>query len=498
MRNVLIILILMALSACNSDKPKTDADISDKDSGVTDVDTHVPDPDTVEIDTEQPDIDVDTDADTNVPCLDLRYNENTIKTNFPFKDKNGKPTFCRPGCDTPTETDPQCVRNIWEWDNWEEYQVYLEAEKKDPNQEWERECYPWPCKLPDMKAKTQVEIPTFTSKCDRWLTVNDFQANGGAVWSHGMSSGVAGMDFTHTGRAIEYDPEKDEYSTIGQSRSLSFNEERYVIEVFDRMPLQSNYTNKGFVISVLRKEEKYYYELIYNNKDHNAFLSNPSFSGKDWVLIQVRDGKNGTNTQVKYAKAGEWEWHDLGLGKVFEGNIVGNHLTFMVPYTDPDRQIYYCDLSKYPKSYKDCIKVTKTLESGEAEMGHSPRIDEDNENRLVYYIYNKPGNLLKEVIFKDGVESEVKEYPAGYYCETGKVKGNLMMFTTSDEEFNLIGCWYRFDKQKAYCYEKPWSTDNYMEFNTFDGKWHLWKTQYNSFIRDMDCYCKEEGVCPFE
>ncbi|HSW60093.1 MAG TPA: hypothetical protein VLJ60_04805, partial [bacterium] len=86
----------------------------------------------------------------------------------------------------------------------------------------------------------------------------------------------------------------------------------------------------------------------------------------------------------------------------------------------------------------------------------------------------------------------------GYYCEMGKVKGNLMMFTTSDEEFNLIGCWYRFDKQKSYCYKKPWSTDNYMEFNTFDGKWHLWKTQYNSFIRDMDCYCKEEGICPFE
>lgn len=490
-RNILIILILIMFAACDSDKPKTDSDSVDKDTDFIDADITTPDPDIIDIDNEKPD--VDTDIDTVVPCLDLRYNENTIKTAFPFKDKNGKPTFCRLGCDTPTETDPQCVRNIWEWDNWEEYQVYLEAEKKDQNQEWERECYPWPCKLPDMKAYNGEGME---HKCDRSVSVNNFFANGGAVWSHGMSDGVAGIDLTHTGRAIEYNLEKDEFLTIGQSRSLSFSEGRYVIEVFDQMPLQSNYTNKGFVISVLKKEEKYYYELIYDNKDHNAFLSNSSFSGKDWVLIQVRDGKNGTDTQVKYAKAGEWEWHDLGLAKVEEGNIVGNHLTFMVPYANPDRQVYYCDLSKYPKSYKDCTKVTKTLESGEAEQGHSPRIDEDNENRLVYYIYNKPGNLLKEVIFKDGIESKAKEYPVGRFCQPSKIKNNLMMFTSTDENLEIRGCWYRFDKQKSYCPLDDTRGD--MLFPIFDKNYQIWKNGISTDIRDWDCYCKEEGVCPFE
>ncbi|MDX9806193.1 MAG: hypothetical protein RBT87_10235 [bacterium] len=496
MRNILIILILMTLSACNSDKPKNDADINDKDSGITDVDIPVSDPDTVEVDTEQPDIDIDTDVDTTVPCLDLRYNENTIKTNFPFKDKNGKPTFCRPGCDTPTETDPQCVRNIWEWDNWEEYQVYLEAEKKDPNQYEERECYPWPCKMPDMKAE---HAASYTSNCDRWLTVNEFKANGGAVWTHGMSDGVFGGDLEHTGRAIEYNPEKDEFEAIGHVKGhLNFNDGRYVLLASDSVP-SDNPKYKAFVISVLRKEGKYYYELIYDSKNHQAFMPSPPFAGKDWVLIHICEGTDGV-CEVKYAKAGEWEWHDLGLGKVEEGNIVGNHLTFMVPYADPDRQVYYCDLSKYPKSYKDCIKVTKTLESGEAEMGHSPRIDEDNENRLVYYIYNKPGNFLKEVIFKDGIESEVKEYQAGRFCQPGKVKGNIMIFTGVEAGATPIGCWYRFDKQKTYCYEKPWTENGTieMQFSTFDGKWHLWKTTYHSQLRDMECYCKEEGVCPFE
>ena len=39
--------------------------------------------------------DADSDTSENAECLDLRYNENTIKTPFPFKDANGKPTFCQ-------------------------------------------------------------------------------------------------------------------------------------------------------------------------------------------------------------------------------------------------------------------------------------------------------------------------------------------------------------------------------------------------------------------
>ncbi|MGI6393338.1 MAG: hypothetical protein ACOX2F_01175 [bacterium] len=494
MRNILILLVLTLFLACSSDKPENDVDTNDNGLTVTDVDTLVPDPDTFDDDNEKPD--VDDDKEETVPCLDLRYNENTIKTNFPFKDKDGKPTFCRPGCDTPTETDPQCVRNIWEWDNWEEYQIYLKAQKKDPNQEWERECYPWPCKLPDMKADSTLE--SFNSKCDRWLTVNGFQAKTGTVWTHGMSGGVAGMFLTHSGRAVEYDPEKDEYTAVGQARSLFFNEGRYVIQVFDQMPVQSNYTNKGFVVSVLKKGGDYYYELIYDNEQHNAFFSRPPFVGKEWVLIQVCEGSKGS-CDVKYAKAGVWEWYSLGLGKVFEGNIVGNHLTFMVPYTNPDRQIYYCDLSKYPKSYKECYKATGTLESGEAEMGHSPRIDEDNENRLIYSIYNAPTGKIKEIVFKDGVPSKTKEYALNVTRQPTKVKGNLMSFTSSlGTELVLAGCWYRFDNGKTYCPKKgDWTTRN-MEFSIFDGKWQIWKGDSTTMMRDWECYCEETGVCPFE
>jgi hypothetical protein len=228
-------------------------------------------------------------------------------------------------------------------------------------------------------------------------------------------------------------------------------------------------------------------------------MSNPSFAGEKWVLIQIRPGKQSSVTDVKYAKAGDWEWHSLGLGKVYEGNIVGDHLTFMVPGTDPDRQIYYCDLSKYPKSYQDCYKVTDKLESGEAELGHSPRIDEENENRLIYSVYNSSDGRINEVLFKDGVPSETKEYVIGMSRQPTKVKGNLMSFTSSlQPESYLAGCWYRFDKQKVYCPNKSdWTTEE-MFYSIFDGKWQIWKENTLTLMRDWDCYCKEEGICPFE
>ena len=493
---IFILFFFWSCTSCDSNGSSNEVDVlPDKDSADTfDSDTQDlsndenDDPEQTDSDSEISDI--DEDVDSAVLCLDLKINANVIKTGFPFKDKDGKPTFCRPGCnDIPTETDPQCVRNIWEWDNWEKYQKYLEAEKKDPEQKEERECYPWPCVLPEMKASTGGSLK---SKCDRRISVNGYTSTMGAVWTHGMSDGVAGMYMSNG--AIEYDPETDQFVKIGQAMGrLSYNKKRYVILAFESMP-SDNPAYKSFVVSVLRKDGKYYYELVYDNKDHNAFMGNPSFAGDEWVLIQICEGSSGS-CDVKYAKAGEWEWHSLGLGKVFEGNIVGDRLTFMVPYTDPDRQIYYCDLSKYPKSYKECHKATGTLKSGDPELGHSPRIDEDNKNRLIYYLYGGDNGVLKliETDFADADNPSRKEIVIDTYMQPSKAKGNLIM-STANNGYGLMSCWYRFDKQKTYC---P-ASNEMMEFGTFDGKWHLWRDSIDVRIRDWVCYCEETGICPFE
>jgi len=497
------VIISVVFISCSDTTVITDTDVvTDRDIVVdVDADLDVPDFDRDLLDKDNmsdfDSIDEKPDADS-ITCLDLRFNENTIKTAFPFEDKNGKITFCRPGCDTPTETDPQCVRNIWEWDNWSEYQVYLEAQKKDPNQKWERECYPWPCKLPDMKAYTD---PSYYHKCDRSLAVHGFDANMGIIWSHGMSDGIAGMGMTHSLRTIEYDPEKDEYMTLGQMDTLSFNENRYVLRVYDRDPEFP----RSFIVSILRKNGKYYYELIYDNKNHNSWLSRPSFAGRKWVLIQVREGKQSSVTEFKYASSEDWEWHNLeGINNYTgEGNIIGDHLTFITN----NREIYYCDLRKYPKHINDCKLINRKMEIDDYELGHSPRIDLENEKRLVYNVYRQ--NIFMEVDLIDINNPIYKRYEVpknkdgDYAWEIDSLKGDKLVYSnyysTEGEGVNTIGCFYRFDKGKIYCPQDDVKGE-IMGFNVFWGKWHLWKDigAPTAMMRDWECYCEETGVCPLE
>ena len=519
--NLSVVLLVFLVFSCSSSKSQNDSDIlpdADADSDNAEIADDDSDSQSSEINDdfnetldEDSDEDVgrdadhniipDTDSDEDLACLDLRYNENTIKTPFPFKDANGKPTFCRPGCDTPTENDPQCVRNIWDWENWEEQQDYLKEQEKDPNQTKERSCYPWPCKLPDMHAKTKAELNTFISSCDRLLTVNDFSVSMGTVWTHGMYDGVAGMQLQHSSMIVEYDPEKDEYTIVGQTRHLSFNEGRYITEVYDSYAGIHPNTYKSFTVSILKTEEGYSYELIRVNNDE---FSDPPFAGKNWALLRLNGGG-----KTVYASSKDWVWHDLaGINNYAgEGNIVGDHLTFITN----NRELYYCDLRKYPKHIDDCFKLNRKNESGEEELGHSPRIDVENEYRVVYNIHGQPKFVeidlhdLNDVKYTEYTIEKKSENSWGW--EINMLKGNRIsysdFFNLSDGMADDIGCFYRFDKKKTYCpADSTFVThgDELMGYNVFWGKWHLWKrtTRPTAVMRDLECYCKETDVCPLE
>ena len=508
--NLLAVLLVFLVFSCSSSKnPENDTDIlpdadaDTQDSETTDDDSDSQSSEIVDDSDETFDADADSDTPATVECLDLRYNENTVKTPFPFKDANGKPTFCRPGCDTPTENDPQCVRNIWEWENWEEQQDYLKEQAKDPNQTKERSCYPWPCKLPKMHSKTKAELSTFISSCDRLLTVNNFDVGMGVFWTHGMYDGIAGMRFLHSGLIVEYDPEKDEYTNVGQSRYLSFNENRYIVEVFDRYPADYPDSYRVFTVSVLRTEKGYFYELIRDNYGFKETFYAPPFAGKNWALLRLKGNK------TVYASSKNWEWHELsGIENIAgEGNIVGDHLTFITN----NRELYYCDLRKYPKHIDECFKLNRKDESGNEELGHSPRIDLENEYRVVYNIHGKPKFI--EVDLKDLENPKYTEYEteknrgSAFGWEMDMLQGNKVsyqeFFTLSDGTVDVIGCFYRFDKKKTYCpVDKTTSTlpDSIMGYNVFWGKWHLWKeiAATDAIMRDWECYCKENNVCPLE
>ena len=94
---------------------------------------------------------------------------------FHLKDEQGNYTFCRPGCDTPKDNDPQCVKNLWTWINWGRAQI---PEYK--------ECYPWPCVHQDIKA-----MPN-NHKCDRVVSTS-FSAGMGTIWDLNIKNGKVGI-----------------------------------------------------------------------------------------------------------------------------------------------------------------------------------------------------------------------------------------------------------------------------------------------------------------
>ena len=503
------LFLIFLLFSCSSGNPADYSGvISDEEADNDRRDSGVIQDDSDEVPDEAPDEAHDDDSEPveKVECLDLREHDNVIKTNFPFLGPGSKPTLCRKGCDTPAENDPQCVRNIWEWQNWERYQKFL----SDKNG-FSRECYPWPCELENAGAKTKETLDTLVSSCDRLLSIDYLQANPKTGWSHGIYDGIAGMDLlTET---LEYDPEKDRFTALGGNQIYAaFNENRYVIEVYD-LPPGEHPSNCCFNISILKTDNGYFYELITGRRGE---LEYPPLSGKNWVVLPQK------SDDLRYASPAEdWKWHSLGGIKDYtgDGNIVGDHFAFI----DGNR-VYYCDLTKHPYSVKECLQINRKTDSGRYESASSVRIDAVNEHRLVYVwqkvvlrdpevIYSRLIEpVFVEVDLTDPEDPEYKEYEFSPKTESANVreiqmlKGNRLSYAEKTSSEVAAGCFYRMDKEKNYCPEDyVFTREQYhsMGYNVFWGKWHLWKT-IDSFhvsfpmMRDWECYCRETGICPLE
>ena len=503
MRSILIISLLFlfwSCTSCNENKPQNDHGQTDADTVIEqdmDLTDSASDPDKISDFDTASDKDEIPDNDTAVECLDLRYFANLEKTSFPLKDKDDKLTFCRPGCDEPTDNDPQCVHNIWKWLNWGRYQEMLNGH------EYVKECYPWPCVLPDVKAR-QLSEP-----CDKAINGKYYQASMGTLYDLFLENGKIGIQMGGGGpaelsalRVMLYDIEKDEFETVAYAGTGStYRHNRFIF--FSKI---GNYTESDgtyYVFSAKHLPDgKWKYEMIYTDDKYRTRFSRPPFIGEEWILIQVKQKDTG-EMKVLYSKADEWEWHELDTpdNKVAEGNIVGNKLSL----TTFDKKIYVCDLSELPKSLSECSRIDRS-----GEEAYHPRLDEENPDRLVYYALGRYELILVDMSTTPFTYIVLPFEPSEEQCIGGypeQFKGNLILYNddyydTSSDKLDYKGCFYRIDKKKGYC---PTTTyDLYgrydMGFNSFDGNYHLWKTPAGPFavFRDLKCYCEKEGVCPFE
>jgi len=483
-----LIFFALLLVACSSHTAKNDADAVTPDGGdVVDVGTD----DFIFIEADE----IISDADIPVGCPSLKYYANVKAAGFPFKDGNGKITFCRPGCDTPTENDPQCVKNLWTWINWKRYQEYATGV------DTLRECYPWPCELPDMKARRNLH------ECDRNLASQEYIADMGALYDLKLYKNTVGILMTnpHASKAMTYDVTKDAYTSIAHSgHGVGFHYDRFVFYTTyeDYVNSDTGYGNT-YIATAKKNGADYKYEVIYDDAEHMAQFNRPPFVGGKWVLLNVDHAGQG-KIEVLYAKVDEWVWHPLKPGQVYEGNIVDNRLTFI---TD-QRQIFVCDLDKLPfDPEKECMRVDRG-----GETAYQPRLNEENKNQMVYFnAVGDPNMTLVDLSGEKPVYSSLPftiSEPQSTGAYPHQFKGNLILYDEAympldNSRMDYKACFYRVDTKKNYCptkYTDPFLNRYDMGFNSFDGNYQLWKTPAGTIpvVRDIACYCEKEGVCPFE
>ena len=512
--NLLVILLvflgLFFLISCSSSQSSNDSDsISDvdtdtQDSEIRDDDTDK-DTDSIENSDKTPDSDSNSEKSDTDECYPP-----LSQAAFPYYDKDGKITFCRPDCDTPTADDPICIGNLWD-----------EQNEKLCHEYPEYACCGTPCVLESLKPMTKEEVDEMYTtniamhKCDLKISPWSWGYDGshGVVKSWNMSEGKIGFYLTPVNLSIKtwpvktkfvtYDIATQKYSLVipARAQEQAYYKGKRLALIADTRSLDLN--NSNIFLAYIDDDAKV--EIVYDKKVQSISYE-PALNEK-WAFVNLVEADS---KRMMYAKVGEWKWTSLGDGLGWIPSIVGNRLAL---FRD-DLKGYICDLDKYPKSLDECYNVN------EGEKIRYLVLDKEDSNRAVYSA-NQGKIVLME--YKEG-KWNYSDLITSYSDEiTGKVnvlgfiinmfRGNMLLyeeaFTTGEQgevPANKL-CYYNLTSKKSYCMKKM---EDDSEYNgvpiypygdaEFEGKWLLYqKVSSTPFIlRDMECYCKEEGVCPFE
>ena len=509
----LLFFCLFFLFSCSSSNSSNDTDIlPDADSDSDDTETVDDDSDSqgseiVDDSNETQDADQnnisDADSDECQPPLS--------EAPFPYYDANGKITFCRPNCDTPTEDDPICIGNLWD-----------EQNEKLCHEYPEYACCGTPCVMGNLKPWTKErlaeEYPTLVEfipmhKCDLAISQVNWGIDGsaGVVKSWNLSDEKIGFQIYPSRLSVEkwsvgdkyvtYDIATQKYSFVIPSRHQEqayFKGQRLAL-ISDKRSYDLN--NENIFLAYISDDAKT--EIVYDKKVKSISYE-PALNEK-WAFVNLVDS-NGK--RMLYAKVGEWKWTSLGAGLGWFPSLVGDTLSFV----DDDVNGWICDLSKKPQKLADCLKFNQ-----EGEQTEYLYFDKENENRFVYYdtfkkkivLVERNGNNFKrtDLITDFTEESDSKAYS----LLPRTLRNNLLLYeevTTNGATYGGRLCYYRIDKNKKYCMKKMDYDKSYSDgttifpygFAEFEGKWLLYqkKNSDSLVLRNMDCYCNEEGICPFE
>ena len=529
MRNILIVLFLTifwSCTSCNSDNPRTDHDnLTDNDTK-NDVDSIKPDIDSIsDEDTSSDDLSDEVlteseEADDDVELADVDYQgaedcPDLAKAKFPYYNDDKSIHFCRK-CDKPTVKDPQCVENLWKDAATALYAVSPESECKDG----------YPCDMPAIIPETLEEWIAYEEKighkfpyrpheCDlvlspgRWAT----DSTAGAIKHFDISNGKVGIFLKN----LDVDYEK--YQTY--SKTMEYDPATQKYRALSPDLLETGSYNKGCMLHVVNNRHLYSEAntfrnyLTYSCSDGNRrvvyprnirYVSYTPGINDRWVIANIQEEDGGAKYTM-YAKIGVWKWTKLMEGLSYQPEIVNDKAIFYVE----GFKGYYCDLSKTPKSVDECILVNEN----ETEEIRYPLINEDDETEIIYESDVSGSYSIKRL--KIGTDGK-KEYSklittyksteatwtgAGYSLK--RITKDMIFYNEalieSEGERDGNACFYNRKTSKTVCMKKVEGMEKYyFGFGEWEGKWMVYQFRAVALqaVRDLDCYCEKEGVCPFE
>ena len=531
---ILIFIVVISLVACSSgNKAKNDSDTvpdsdsNTQDSETTDYDSDIQDSGIID-DSDRDTTDIDdtetdgSDSDTDEP-LDVNYQgaeecPELSKAKFPYYNDDKTIHFCRK-CDTPTVKDPQCMANLWKEAAAKLYAVSPESECKDGYpcdmsglrnltiEDWEATEDRIGQKFPYRPHECDIALHAYSiTTNDRWTT----DGTAGSFKHFNISDGKIGIklknisikleNYTTTSKVMIYDPAEKKYKALAPmfADMLAYHKGCFLYMGVDFRSF--DYFDNRYLFYVCEDSSR---KVVYPRKIN--FLSYTPALSEKWAVANIAETED-EGSATMYAKVGEWKWAKLMKGLSYEPQIVNDKIVFYDDYF----KAYYCDLSKNPQSVNDCIVVNET----ENEEIRTPVINEDDETEIIYESDISENMSMKRLkigtngkkeysLVLDKHESADDVLEGGGFGISNVTKDfvfyNEFLYGNGKRDGNA--CFHNRKTKKITCMKKVEGMETYyFGFDEWEGKWLLYQFRGNTLqvVRDLDCYCEKEGVCPFD
>ncbi|HQO92311.1 MAG TPA: hypothetical protein PLX56_08290, partial [bacterium] len=453
----------------------TDIDSLKQDNDVADKDTQPDESNDIEL----PDYDYPAGKEGDSGCPSL------LNAGFPYKDGDGKITFCRK-CDLPAPAnDPQCVRNLWEMNNRRIMEEYPETY-----------CYPLPC---DVTKKAGITVAPAIGKCDIDATGKIYQGSTGVFKQGDISDGKIGMYVTASKKvdgkyivigSLHYDIATQKYTMVAHASSKqAFRNNRFIFT-------GANWSDKqNYVISASKVENGWKYEAVYANEWNKIEFIYPPAVGENFVLMNVQKavnvGEDAGPQNILYASVKDWNWKKLGEGQIMDPSIVQDTAFF-----NYNKSIWACDLTKSPTDIATgCRKVSR-----DGEKATAPAVKKGSKNFVIYsagegYYQVVMADLTNEIITYKQLDMMIT--PDLISFAPGQWDGDILAFDElyqfSEVDIDFRTCYYSISKNKKVCFPNPSSYGKPMGYiyAGVEGKYITYQPTGAIILKDMECQCKE-------